>query len=144
MNGRNHSRGKRAFTLIELLVVILILAVLAALIVPRVIGRGGEAKTAAAKTDINSLSNMLQNFRLDCDRYPTTEEGLEALRVQPANVNGWKGPYSQKEIPADPWGNEYQYESPGSTGPDSFVIRSLGSDAQPGGEGEAQDIVEGE
>jgi general secretion pathway protein G len=135
---------KLGFTLIELLVVILILAVLAALIVPRVVGRTGEAKKAKAASDIATLSNLLQQFRIDCDRYPTTEEGLSALRVAPADVQGWKGPYLQKELPTDPWNNEYVYEFPGASGEDSFVLMSYGSDGAPGGEGDAADIGEGD
>ena len=92
-------RSRRAFTLIELLVVILILAILAALIVPRVVGRTGDAKRAKAATDISTLTGMLQQYRVDCDQYPSTEDGLMALRQQPSNVNGWRGPYSQKELP---------------------------------------------
>lgn len=134
---------KKGFTLIELLVVILILAILAALIVPRVVGRTGEAKRAKAQSDIATLSGLLQQFRLDTDRFPTTEEGLQALRVPPADVRGWKGPYTTKEIPNDPWQNPYDYEYPGASGQDSFVLRSYGADGAPGGEGDAEDIEEG-
>ena len=141
--GMNTNR-RRGFTLIELMVVILILAILAALVVPRVIGRTGDAKRAKAATDISTISALLQQYRLDTDRFPTTEEGLQALRTQPADVQNWKGPYTTKPIPVDPWGNEYQYEYPGAQGEDSFILRSLGSDGAPGGEGEAADITEGE
>ena len=144
MNTRSHNTLRRGFTLVELLVVILILAVLAALIVPRVFGRAGEAKRGAAVADISTLSSLLQQFRLDCDRYPTTSEGLAALRTPPADAPGWKGPYSQKEIPNDPWGTPYVYENPGAMGPDSFALRSYGADKQPGGEGDAADITEGD
>ncbi|MFQ3586836.1 MAG: type II secretion system major pseudopilin GspG [Fimbriimonadaceae bacterium] len=134
----------RGFTLIELLVVILILAILAALIVPRVVGRTSEAKIAKAQSDIASLSSLVQQFRLDTGRYPTTEEGLEALRVPPPDVTGWRGPYTTKEIPNDPWGNPYIYEYPGRAGEESFIIASLGRDGQEGGEGEDADIIEGD
>jgi general secretion pathway protein G len=137
-------RKRRGFTLIELLVVILILAILAALIVPRVIGRTSDAKRAKAASDISTLSGLLQTFRLDTDRFPTTEEGLQALRTQPSDVQNWKGPYTTKAIPTDPWGNPYQYEYPGPGGDDTFVLRSLGADGAPGGEGDAMDITEGE
>jgi general secretion pathway protein G len=137
------NRSARAFTLIELMVVILILAILAALIMPRVIGRQDDAKRAKAASDIHSLSNALQAFRLDTDRYPSTEEGLQALRSAPADVNNWKGPYLQKSVPTDPWGNEYIYEFPGPGGEDSFLILSYGSDGAEGGEGNAEDISEG-
>lgn len=134
---------RKGFTLIELMVVILILAILAALIVPRVVGRQDEAKRSKAAADISTLSGLLQQFRLDCDRFPSTEEGLQALRSQPADVNNWKGPYSTKPIPVDPWGNAYVYEYPGANGDDSFVLMSLGADGQEGGEGNAMDITEG-
>lgn len=134
---------KRAFTLIELMVVILILGILAALILPKVVGRTTEAKVGAAKRDLSTLSAAINQFRVDCDRYPTTEEGLNALQVQPNGVNGWKGPYLTKGIPADPWGNQYNYEFPGATGRESFTVMSYGSDGQPGGEGDAADIYDG-
>jgi len=131
---------RRAFTLIELLVVILILAVLAALIVPRVITRASDAKRAKAASDIAVLGSSLNQFRLDCDRYPTTEEGLDALRVQPGDVQGWRGPYLERALPPDPWGNAYIYESPGPDGDDSYYLVSYGKDGAPGGEGEAMDV----
>jgi len=133
---------RKGFTLIELLVVILIIAILAALIVPKVIGKTSDAKIAAAKTDLSTLQAAVSNFRLDCDRYPTTAEGLQALRVQPSDCPGWKGPYVQS-IPQDPWHNDYHYEYPGPDGDQSFVVESYGSDGAPGGEGEAADIVMG-
>ena len=103
------NRRKKAFTLIELLVVILILAILAALIVPRVVNKTSDAKRSKAASDISSLHTALNSFRLDCDRFPTSEEGLTALRSQPADVPGWRGPYLDKPLPPDPWGNEYYY-----------------------------------
>lgn len=136
------NRRNRAFTLIELMVVILILAILAALIVPRVIGRQDEAKRAKAAADIKSLSSALQQFRLDCDRFPTTEEGLQALRTAPADVNNWKGPYLQNAIPTDPWGSEYIYEYPGAD-ENSYILMSLGADGVEGGDGNNADITEG-
>ena len=137
-------RRRKGFTLIELLVVILILAILAALIVPRVVGRTGDAKRAKAATDLSTLSGALETFRLDVDRYPTTEEGLQALRTSPGDANGWKGPYISKAIPPDPWGNEYIYEFPGADGDDSFLLMSYGADGAPGGAGEAADVTQGE
>lgn len=137
---RRLARRNTAFTLIELLVVILILAILAALIVPRVVGRTSDAKRAKAASDITTLSSLLQQYRVDTDTYPTTEEGLTALRVQPGDVSNWRGPYTSKDIPADPWGNEYVYESPGPDGQD-FLIMSYGADGAPGGEGDAADIT---
>jgi general secretion pathway protein G len=144
----NFASGRRnrrlGFTLIELLVVILILAILAALIVPKVVGKTSDAKIAAAKSDLATLSSALQNFRLDNDRYPTTEEGLAALTTAPASgANNWKGPYLTKPVGEDPWQHDYVYQYPGSGGSDSYTLESYGSDGAPGGEGEAADIVEG-
>jgi len=143
-SNRQFSARKRGFTLIELLVVILILAILAAMIVPRIVARTSDAKQAKALADLANLSKMIETFRLDCDRYPTTEEGLNALREAPADANGWKGPYSSKPIPLDPWGGEYYYEFPGVSGDESFVLMSLGADGQEGGEGDSADIIESE
>lgn len=136
----NSNHKRRGFTLIELLVVILILAILAALIVPRVVNRTGDAKRAKAATDIATLTTSLNQFRLDCDRFPSTEEGLDSLRNAPADVQNWRGPYLQKALPPDPWGQEYVYEYPGSGGDDTFTLLSYGADMAPGGEGDAADI----
>jgi general secretion pathway protein G len=131
--------NRRAFTLIEMLVVVLILAILAALIVPRVVNRTGDAKRAKAASDIATLSSLLQQYRIDNDAFPSTEQGLSALRVQPTDAGNWRGPYTSKDISADPWGNEYVYESPGGGGED-YVIISYGADGAPGGEGDAADL----
>lgn len=136
----NRPKSRKGFTLVELLVVILIIAILAAMIVPRVINKTSDAKRAKAASDIAALTTGLNNFRLDCDRFPTTEEGLEALRNQPSDVSNWHGPYVEKPIPPDPWGNPYNYEYPGSHGDDSFTLMSYGNDGAPGGEGDASDI----
>jgi general secretion pathway protein G len=133
-------RALHAFTLIELLVVILILAILAALVVPRVVGRTGDAKRAKAASDIATMSSLLQQYKIDNDVYPSTEQGLTALRAQPSDAPNWRGPYTTKDIPVDPWGNEYVYEAPGANGED-FVIISYGADGAPGGEGDASDIT---
>lgn len=143
MNSRlSRARRRRggAFTLIEMLVVVLILAILAALIVPRVVNRTGDAKRAKAMSDISTLSSMLQLYKADNDKFPTTEQGLQALRVAPADATNWHGPYSTKELPADPWGNEYGYESPGPDGED-YAIISYGADGAPGGEGDDADLT---
>jgi general secretion pathway protein G len=136
-------KTRKGFTLIELLVVILILAVLAALIVPRVIQRGSDAKRAKAASDIATLSSSLQQFYLDNGRFPSSEEGLEALRFQPVDAPNWRGPYLDRAIPPDPWGYDYIYEWPGQDGEDTYILLSYGSDGQPGGEGEASDIIHG-
>ena len=140
MKTQKQIRSLRAFTLIEMLVVILILSILAALIIPRLVGRTSDAKIAKAKSDIATLSSLLQQYRLDNDKYPTTEEGLDALRTQPSDAPHWKGPYTEKDISLDPWGNAYVYQAPGPDGQD-FLITSYGSDGAPGGEGDAADIT---
>lgn len=135
-------KKNKAFTLIELMVVILILAILAALIVPKVIGRAGDARVAKAKADISEIHRMLEQFRLDTDRYPTTQEGLQALVTQPNNVKNWK--QLTDKITTDPWQNPYVYEYPGAAGKDSFNLESYGKDGVAGGEGEDADIIDGQ
>ena len=137
------SRLSKGFTLIELLVVIMIIAILAALIVPRIINRGDEAKITAAKADISTLRGLIQTYKLDTGSYPTSEEGLQALRTAPSGVTNWKGPYADKDIPLDPWQHEYVYQYPGPDGDNSFTLKSLGHDGQEGGEGDNADIGEG-
>jgi general secretion pathway protein G len=140
MKTRLHRRNRRGFTLMELVVVILILAILATLILPRLVGRTSDAKRVKAQTDISSLASLIQQYRVDTDQYPTTEQGLNALRVEPSGVTNWHGPYTTKDIPTDPWGNEYVYESPGADNQD-FVITSYGADGAPGGDGDASDLT---
>ncbi len=132
-------RDQRGFTLIELLVVVIILGLLAALVGPRFFGRVGQSKQAAARVQIELLGAALDQFKLDTGRYPTSQEGLQALQVNPGNVTGWEGPYLKKDIPRDPWGNPYQYKSPGDHG--DYDLWSHGSDGAPGGDGEAADIT---
>jgi general secretion pathway protein G len=136
---RRALRSERGFTLIELLVVVIILGLLAALVGPRFFGRVGQAKQAAAKVQIESLGTALDQFKLDTSRYPTTQEGLQALDANPGNLAGWEGPYLKKNVPPDPWGNPYQYKSPGDHG--EYDLWSNGSDNSPGGEGEAEDVT---
>jgi general secretion pathway protein G len=131
--------NQKGLTLIELMVVIVILGLLAALVAPKMFGRLGESKQKAAKAQIELFGTALDSFRLDAGRYPTTSEGLQALRVKPAGVENWKGPYLPKEIPLDPWGHPYRYRSPGEHG--DYDLYSLGADNAEGGEGENQDIV---
>ena len=129
----------RGFTLMELLVVIIIIGILAAIVGPKFFGRVDEAKQKAAKAQIELFGTALDALRLDTGRYPTTEEGLKALREKPAGLDNWKGPYLPKEIPLDPWGSAYIYKSPGDHG--EFDIISYGKDKAEGGEGDNQDIV---
>jgi general secretion pathway protein G len=132
-------RNNKGFTLIELLVVMIIIGLLAALVGPRFIRQEEKAKVKAAKAQIELLSTALDTFRLDVGRYPTSQEGLEALRTQPGGVERWDGPYLKKEVPTDPWGKPYVYKSPGDHGP--FDILSYGADGTAGGDGDNRDIT---
>ena len=118
---------------------IIIIGLLAALVGPRFFGKVGTAKLKATKAQIEMFGTALDTFRLDVGRYPTTEEGLKALREKPAAIERWEGPYLPKEIPSDPWGKPYMYKSPGDNG--DYDIVSYGLDGVEGGEGENQDVV---
>lgn len=126
------------FSLIELLIVMIILGLLASLVGPRLFRHVDDARVGTAKAQIELLGTALDSYRLDVGRYPTTEQGLEALRREPSGVRNWNGPYLPREIPKDPWGNEYRYRSPGEYG--DYDLWSLGADGQPGGEGENAEI----
>jgi general secretion pathway protein G len=132
-------KDSRGFTLIELMVVVVILGLLAAFVAPRFFGKLSTAKLKAAKVQIEMFGTALDGFRLDVGRYPTTEEGLKALREKPSGADKWEGPYLPKEIPLDPWGNAYVYRSPSEHG--DYDIISYGLDKAEGGEGENQDVV---
>jgi general secretion pathway protein G len=132
-------RRDGGFTLIELMIVLFILGLLAALVAPRLMGRVGKAKQKTAQAQINLLATTLDLFHLDVGRYPTTEEGLKALRERPENLPSWGGPYLDKAVPNDPWGRPYIYKCPGEHGP--YDLSSLGADGLVGGEGENQDIT---
>ena len=140
-----HDRGTRAgFTLLELLVVIIVLGLLAGLVAPQIFGRVGEAKVTTAQTQMALVGTALDSYRLDTGDYPTTEQGLQALRVRPTREPvsaNWKGPYLRKEIPADPWGRPYQYRSPGSRNATSYDLATLGRDGKEGGTGEDADLI---
>lgn len=129
------------FTLIEIMVVILIIGVLAALIVPKVMGRPDEARVIAAKQGISTISQALNLYRLDNHRYPTTEQGLMALAKKPTTApipTNWKSGGYLERLPKDPWGSPYQYLFPGIH--NEFDVMSLGADQQIGGEGSDKDI----
>lgn len=130
MKTQINRKTRRGFTLIELMVVVLIIAVLAALVVPRLTDYQDQAKKGAAKSQIARIASVLQKFRLDCDRFPTTEEGLNALVSQPSDATGWKGPYLDK-VPNDPWEQPYYYQYPGPIDDESFILGSGGKDKTP-------------
>jgi general secretion pathway protein G len=131
--------GEKGFTLFEILVVITIIGLMAGLVAPRIYRYLAGANLKTAKAQIESFGTALDIFRLDTSRYPTTEEGLAALREKPSGAEGWQGPYLQKEIPADPWKRPYIYKCPGEHG--EYDIISYGADGVEGGDGENQDIV---
>jgi general secretion pathway protein G len=136
--------GERGFTLIELLVVIAVLGLLAGLVGPQVFRHLSGAKTTTARTQIDLLGVALDSYRLDNGRYPTTEQGLAALREPPGREPrplNWRGPYLRKEVPLDPWGRPYIYEVESSSTATGYVLQTLGQDGKPGGDGENMDIV---
>ncbi|MCP4644734.1 MAG: type II secretion system major pseudopilin GspG [bacterium] len=139
---KSHKKRNRGFTLIELMVVLIILALLAVVIAPNVVGKSDEAKMTKAKTDIAMIESLLDQFYLDMGRYPTSEEGVRVLYYQPEDdTDKWKGPYPKKPIPNDPWDNPYIYESPGTHSGQPYELASYGKDGEEGGEEYAKDIV---
>ena len=140
---RGHSSeltSMQGFTLIELIVVILILGLLAGLVVPRLFKHATQAKITVAKAQIAAFQTALGAYKLDTGNFPSTDQGLQALRAAPAGVMNWNGPYLPKEIPLDPWNRPYVYKFPGEHGDEPDII-SYGADGLPGGEGENADIL---
>ena len=133
---RNPKSARRpAFTLIELMLVLVILATLAAIVTPRLTGQSKRAKVVAAQSQIAELGTALDAFEISVGRYPTTTEGLPALIQQPTTeATDWNGPYLSKNVPLDPWGNEYQYRCPGQYNPDGYDLYSYGPDGKQGGD----------
>ncbi|HRK37058.1 MAG TPA: type II secretion system major pseudopilin GspG [Burkholderiaceae bacterium] len=129
-------RRSGGFTLIELLVVLAILTLLAGLVGPRVLGQLGGAKSKTAAVQIADLEKSLELFKLDVGRFPTTEEGLQALSVKPATASGWNGPYIKGGVPNDPWGKPYRYTAVAA----GIEIATLGADGTTGGDGENADV----
>lgn len=141
MRNATQSRPQRGFTLLEVMVVVVILGILAVLVAPKIISRPDEARAVAAKQDVASLMQALKLYRLDNQRYPATEQGLQALVVKPATSPlppNWKNGGYIERLPKDPWGSPYQYLNPGLRG--EIDVFSLGADGAPGGEGNDADI----
>lgn len=133
--------AQRGFTLIEIMVVVVIMGILVALVAPKLMGRTDDARIIAAKQDIATIMQGLKLYRLDNQRYPTTEQGLQALVAKPVSgpdAKGWKAGGYLDKLPRDPWGNSYQYLSPGIRG--EIDVFSLGADNQAGGTGNDADI----
>jgi general secretion pathway protein G len=131
-----NKKNTKGFTFIELMVVVIILGILAAIVLPKFTGRTEQARIKAAESQIQVFSTALEAYELDNGRYPTTEQGLQALVKKPTIPpipNNWRGPYLQKKIPKDPWGNPYIYKCPGTHNPSSYDLYSYGPDGKEGG-----------
>lgn len=129
---RRGARRQAGFTLVELLLVLVILATLAAIVIPKFSGRTEQAKVTAAQTQISTLGTALDSYEVDVGSYPSSSEGLNALMVKPGNVTGWRGPYMKQDIPLDPWGHEYIYEYPGKHNDGRYDLMSMGPDGRAG------------
>lgn len=141
------NRSASGFTLIEMLVVITVIAILAAVIAPTIFRNVGDAKIAAAKSQMQIFELALDAYRLDNDYYPSTAQGLSALVKLPEGGSGaprWRGPYLKRDVPQDPWGRPYLYHSPAASSSDGYDLSSLGRDGLPGGSGEDADVSLGE
>jgi general secretion pathway protein G len=139
MKGKEkRNKREKGFTLIEILVVMIMIALLASLVGPRLFSKLGKGKQSATKAQIELLEQGLDQFRLDAGRYPTTQEGLGIL-VENQNIENWDGPYLKKQLPHDPWGKQYNYQCPGAHG--EYDLFSYGRDGTMGGDGEDKDIV---
>jgi general secretion pathway protein G len=141
---REHRLGRPGFTLIELLVTIAIIATLAAIVAPSLFSNIGDARRGTAKSQLKILALALDAYRLDADVYPSTEQGLDALRTLPAAgepPSNWKGPYLREAVPLDPWGRPYVYIAPGVANPTMYDLYTFGKDGRAGGDGENADIT---
>lgn len=132
------SKQSKGFTLLELLVVMVIIGLLAGYVGPKYFAQLGKSETKAAKAQIEALAKALDTYRLDTGHYPSNEQGLSALNMQPSGEVKWNGPYLAKAVPQDPWGRDYQYKMPGEHG--DFDLWTLGSDGAKGGEDSASDV----
>ena len=131
--------GSRGFTLLELLVVMVIIGLLAGFVGPKYFAQIGKSEVKVARAQLDALGKALDQYRLDVGHYPTTEQGLASLVTPPPNEARWDGPYLQKAVPDDPWGNPYVFVMPGEHG--EYDLLSYGRDGMPGGEGQAGDVV---
>ena len=137
---RSRRSGQAGVTLIEMLVVVTIIGLFVALVGPSLFKKADTGRIVAARSQIENFETALGTYKLDIGTFPTTEQGLEALRARPADVTQWNGPYMPKDIPKDPWGHDYLYKYPGEHGDEPEVV-CLGADGQPGGDGVNGDIV---
>jgi general secretion pathway protein G len=133
-------QAQSGFTLIEMMVVMVIIGLLMALVGPRFIRQEEKARSKAARAQIELLGTALDTFRLDVGRYPSSQEGLAALRQRPFGVDRWDGPYLKKDVPKDPWDHPYLYRSPGEAGR-PYDLFSYGADGAPGGDGDKRDVT---
>ncbi len=136
MKNRRLSRG---FTLLELLVVLLIIALLAGYVGPKLFGEVGKAKTKTAASQMKSIADALDHYRLDTGHYPSTEQGINVLTKKPSDEPKWQGPYLMKDVPVDPWDRPYVYSKPGENGRD-YDLLTMGADGKAGGTGEDSDV----
>ena len=130
---------QHGFTLLELLVVLVVLGLLAGIVAPRYFSQLGRSEAKVARAQIEGLAKALDLYRLEVGRYPSSEQGLQALVSAPSDEARWSGPYLQKKVPDDPWGHAYLYRYPGENG--EYDLLSLGKDGQPGGDGENAEIT---
>ena len=140
-NVKNNPKRARGFSLLELLAVLVILGILAGIFAPKFLGQAESAKRKAAKLEIDQIGQSLDLYKLEIGRYPTSQEGLQALVTAPSGTTNWNGPYLKKTgVPKDPWGNDYKYVSPGDQSR-PYDIVSMGGDGKEGGDGDGKDIT---
>jgi general secretion pathway protein G len=140
MKIRRRRSSRRGVTLIEMMVVVTIIALFSALVLPKMFRRADAARVTAARSQINGFLTALGAYKLDTSLWPTTEQGLAALRQRPEGLNNWNGPYLPQDVPNDPWGRPYVYKYPGEHGDEPDII-SYGADGTPGGEDVNADVL---